>query len=82
MNEKIDDTLKGISARFSDRRTQLLDVKPVSFDNRHLQLEGRVLDESTLQTLIYCLARKASGIPARDQRRPRFANAISLYGLC
>ena len=54
MNEKIDNTLKDISARFSDRRTQLLDVKRTGFDNRQLQLAGRVLDEPTCRTLIYC----------------------------
>ncbi len=55
MNEKIDHTLKDIAARYSDRRTQLLDVKRISFDNHQIRLKGRVLDEPTLQTLLYCL---------------------------
>ena len=51
MIKKIDSLLNDISARFSDHRTQLFDVKPASFDGHQLFLEGRVLDETSLQTL-------------------------------
>lgn len=52
MIEKIDALLNDISARFSDRRTQLFDVRKASFDGHQLCLEGRVLDEACLQTTI------------------------------
>jgi len=51
MIEKIDTLLKDISSRFSDRRTQLFDVKQTSFTDHQLRLEGRVLDEPCLQIL-------------------------------
>ena len=53
MNGQINALLSEICARFSDHRTQLCDVKLVSFNDNLLRLSGRVLDDTCFKILTY-----------------------------
>ena len=49
--EPINTHLSEVANRFSDRRVQLFDVKASSLAGKRLLLQGRVLDQTTLQAL-------------------------------
>lgn len=56
MIEQIHTAMAQLTGRFSDRRTQLLDVRVSSFEGNDLQLAGRVLDDATHQALTQTLS--------------------------
>jgi gamma-D-glutamyl-L-lysine dipeptidyl-peptidase len=49
--ESVNNLLSDLSARFPDRRIQLMDVKAAALDGDQLSLQGRVLDDGTFQAL-------------------------------
>jgi hypothetical protein len=52
MLDAIEVALRQVAERFTDRRTHLFEVKVSSLQENKLALEGRVLQESDLQTFI------------------------------